>query len=366
MAALASGTVLATMNALSVPLAHAQTFTWGGTGSTTVTTDYNLDTNWSNPPAGAPPATSGQSAVFDTTGAASISVSTGPIAPNAWTFNAASQSYGISGAAVNFSLAGPTGGIISNADAGQTISISNNIGETVAGVQVQQLGFSTLILSGANTYTGGTTISGFGTVQVTNNSSVGTGTVTLQDGQFQAGADNLAFSNNFKINNSSFASAIDANGYALTIAGNITDGVGAGRLEIMDSFGGGAVILTGNNSYTGGTAICICGTLQLGDATHSGSIIGDVTNEGYFEIVNAITTGITSITNDGGLTTFFNATSASTIAISNEYGGETDFGAAYWHRYGHRRQRNHHQPDRRCHGLQCDDDRRQFDHHKPL
>jgi autotransporter-associated beta strand protein len=328
-AALACGTVLATANALFVPLAHAQTFTWGGAGSTTVTTGYNLDTNWSNPPAGAPPVTSGRSAVFDTTGAASISVTAGPIAPDAWTFNTASQSYGISGAAVDFSLAGPTGGIISNADFGQTISISNNIGETVAGVQVQQLGFSTLILSGANSYSGGTTISGFGTVQVTNNSSVGTGNVTLEDGEFRAGADNLTFSNNFKINNSVSGSSIDANGYALTIAGDITDGIGAGQLTVVDSFGGGAVILTGNNSYTGGTTICICGTLQLGDAAHAGSITGDVTNEGYFDIVNADTTGITSITNDGGLTTFFNATSASAIAISNENGGETDFGAAY-------------------------------------
>jgi hypothetical protein len=42
----------------------------------------------------------------------------------------------------------------------------------------------------------------------------------------------------------------------------------------VDSFGGGAVVLTGTNTYTGGTTICICGTLQLGDLTHTGSIVG--------------------------------------------------------------------------------------------
>ena len=42
--------------AVMTPLAsaQAQSFTWGGTGSTTTTTDYNLGTNWSSLPAGAP------------------------------------------------------------------------------------------------------------------------------------------------------------------------------------------------------------------------------------------------------------------------------------------------------------------------
>ena len=90
----------------------------------------------------------------------------GPIAPDSWTFTANSQSYAIIGADVNFSLAGTTGGVINNANSGQTISISNNIGESAAGVQLQQLGSSTLILSGINSYTGSTVVSG-GTLLVT-------------------------------------------------------------------------------------------------------------------------------------------------------------------------------------------------------
>ncbi len=93
----------------------------------------------------------------------------GPISPDSWTFNANSKSFTITGADVNFSLAGAGGGIIDKANSGQTISISNNIGETLGGVRVQQIGNSTLILSGVNTYTGNTTISA-GTLQVTNSS----------------------------------------------------------------------------------------------------------------------------------------------------------------------------------------------------
>jgi autotransporter-associated beta strand protein len=309
---------------LLVPIStQAQVYNWGGTGSTTATTDYNLVTNWSKPPVGAPPVTAGQSAIFDATGSGTVVVTAGPIAPDSWTFNATSQFYSISGAPVNFTLAGASGGIINNANF-QIIAIANKIGESIAGVQVQQLGFSTLILFNANTYSGGTTISGFGTLVVNKNTSVGSGIVDLEAGFFQAsGLSDLTVSNNFTLTDG----ALNANGVRLTIAGNISDGSGgAGHLTVVDSPVHGAVILTGTNTYSGGTTICFCGTLQLGDATHTGSIVGAVTNEGVFDIVNANTAGITSINNDGGLTTFYNATSAASIAITNRNGGETDFG----------------------------------------
>ncbi|WP_312011999.1 autotransporter domain-containing protein [Bradyrhizobium sp. AUGA SZCCT0182] len=499
----------------AVPAAHAQSI-WGGT---TTTSDYNLGTNWT--PATAPVA-AGQPAVFEATGSDAIIV-TGAIAPDSWTFNANSQSFSISGGDVNFSSAGPGGGIMNNANAGQFIGISNNIGESVAGVGVWQLGASTLILSGVNTYTGGTMIFGgtvqvtnansvgtgpvfmnggtfqsngagnltftndfsvasgggtidvnstvltlsgvindigagavlnitdssfsFGTavlsgnntfagalnvigarvqatnansignatvtldngafqagaaaltffndvkintgggiidangntlfmagtisngngagalqivdttggssgvvslagtntytggttvigttLQVTNSSSVGTGTVTLDGGQFQAdGFGDITFTNNFRINNSAGGGAIDANNVTLTIAGNISDGVGAGQLTVLDSagLGNGTVVLLGTNTYTGGTTICDCATLQLGDATHTASIVGTVFNEGRLFIVNANMAGVTSITNDAsfgfGVTTFMGSNTAGTVAITNQAFGSTVF-----------------------------------------
>jgi outer membrane autotransporter protein len=403
-----------------IDLASAQSV-WGGTGSTTTTSDYNAATNWSNPPAGAPPVFPTQSAIFGAGGSPTIVVSgIGPplIIPDSWTFQANSQSYTISGVEVDFSLAGPTGGLINNANAGQTISISNSINDGIGGAaQVQQLGASTLILSGVNgynggtllsagivqvnnanslgattafvtfnggtlqgdgtsssigftnpiqitgnggtidantdnlnfsgnitdavagtkgaltitdssgfggvielsgtnTYSGGTTVSNLATVQVINNSSVGTGTVTLNNGQFQAGATGLAFTNNFAI--TTLGGALDANGNTLTILGNITDSNGPGSLTIRDStFTGSTVILDGTNTYTGGTLVCSCGSLQLGDASHVGSLVGAIIVEGSLTVFNADTTGITSIDNQFQ-TTFLNSTSASTITITNE------------------------------------------------
>ena len=328
-AAVSYGSVVVAASLVSIPAARAQAFTWGDAGSTTITTDYNLGTNWGTPPAGAPPVAAGQSAIFDAAGSAAVTVTAGPIAPGAWTFNANSQNYVIDGAAVNFSTAGAAGGIINTANAGQAISISNNIGETIAGVRVQQLDSSILTLSGVNTYSGGTIISA-GTLQVTNSSSVGSGAVTLNGGTFRAdGLGNLAFSNNFTLNAPAFGSAIDTNGISLTFSGVVS---GTGALTVLDTFGGGTLILTNTNTYAGGTTICNCSTLQLGTLATQGSIVGAVTNEGTFDIVNANTAGITSILNASAIgfatTTFFNANSASSIAITNDANGATVFGVA--------------------------------------
>jgi hypothetical protein len=142
---LLAGTTL--VAALSPSLAQAQTFTWGGTGHSTTTTDYNLGPNWSNPPASAPPVNAGQSAVFDINGSTAVTVTAGPITPDSWTFTATSQSYTVTGQAVNFNGAGSN--IVNNANAGQAISIANNM----TGAGISQAGASTLTISGTNSFT---------------------------------------------------------------------------------------------------------------------------------------------------------------------------------------------------------------------
>lgn len=78
-------------------------------------------------------------------------------------------------------------------------------------------------------------------------------------------------------------------------------------------FGQSTLILLGANTYTGSTTItdgCGCATLQLGDASHVASIVGDVINGGSFAIVNADTSRINSITTDGGFTGFLGSNTA--------------------------------------------------------
>ncbi|WP_298280458.1 autotransporter domain-containing protein [uncultured Bradyrhizobium sp.] len=173
-------------------------------------------------------------------------------------------------------------------------------------------------LSGSNTYSGGTSVIGT-TVRATNSSSFGSGAVTLQDARVQiGGTSNLTIANNFNINSSTYGSALDANGKTLTIAGNIADGNGPGRLTITDStFRRSTVVLLGTNTYSGGTAICNCATLVLGDASHTASIVGQVSNDGFLYVRNANTSAITSLTNNG-YTEFSGATIAGTMAITNQ------------------------------------------------
>jgi autotransporter-associated beta strand protein len=259
MARLCVGAVLSVACLVPDTTALAQSFTWGGTG----TSDYALATNWSNPGI-APPFLPGQSAIFGATGSSTVVVDLShlPIPffqPDSWTFSADAQSvYSISGDAIAFGVAGPAGGVINNANAGQTITIANNIndgfdGVSIIPVSVQQLGNSTLVLAGANSYSGGTLISA-GTVQVNTADSLGAGTVTLNGGTLQmTGIASANFSNNFAVN--APGGAVDVNGGQVTFSGVIADGMGAGVLSLIDSAGAGTVQLSGVNTYSGGTLV---------------------------------------------------------------------------------------------------------------
>src|SRR5262249_47354209 len=151
----------------------------------------------------------------------------------------------------------------------------------------------TILTNNNNNYSGGTLVSGT-TLQLKANNAAGTGAITLDDAVFQAGAANLKIANNFQINNTPDGSAIDSNGRVLTLSGNISDGNGPGALTFINTgaLGNSHTILLGANSYTGGTVICSCAGVQLGDNTHQASLVGQVTNEGQFAIMNADTSGI--------------------------------------------------------------------------
>ncbi|EDR9809464.1 autotransporter outer membrane beta-barrel domain-containing protein [Salmonella enterica] len=121
----------------------------------------------------------------------------------------------------------------------------NNIGGTGS---VVKSGDKTLTLSGANSYTGGTTISG-GTLVATNVEALGSGDVT----------DNATLE--------------------LSTGGDFANNIG-GTGSVVKS-GGDTLTLSGNNSYTGGTLISD-GTLVASNVEALGS--GDVTNDAVLEL----------------------------------------------------------------------------------
>jgi autotransporter-associated beta strand protein len=168
--------------------------------------------------------------------------------------------------------------------------------------------------SGSSTpATGGTVVVNPGGIQLTGtvdfNATGDNSIYTIRGGNLTVAAGGTSFN----VDN------VAVSGASAVIASNI---VGSNGISV---FGPGTLLLTGANTFAGGTFICSCASLQLGDATHTGSIVGDVVNDGIFSIVNANTSGITSISNHGGLTTFFGANTASTMTITNRLGGETDF-----------------------------------------
>ncbi|MGR3910570.1 autotransporter outer membrane beta-barrel domain-containing protein [Burkholderia sp. SR8] len=164
-----------------------------------------------------------------------------------------------------------TGDVTNNGTLAFDRSDTSAFGGTISGSgTVNQVGTGTTVLTGNNTYTGGTAING-GTLQVAADTSLGdaSGTLSFNGGTLQ--------------NAASFASAraitLNAGGGTFQTTGKLTlTGTigGAGALTKTDS---GTLLLGANNTYTGGTTIS-AGTLQLGSGGTSGSIVGDVTNNG--------------------------------------------------------------------------------------
>ncbi len=163
------------------------------------------------------------------------------------TFNGGTLQFG--GA---FTLSGARGVVI-NAPGGtiDTQGFAGTIASAITGAGgLTKLGAGVLTLTGTNTFTGGTTITA-GTLQLGNG---GTSGGLLGD----------------ILNNA----ALTFNRSDTFILPGVISGTGT-----VSQAGTGTTILTGASTYTGGTTI-IAGTLQLGNGGVSGSIVGDVVNNG--------------------------------------------------------------------------------------
>lgn len=197
------------------------------------------------------------------------------------------------------------------------ITVNSVVADNGSGqVGLTKTGAGTLTLAGVNTYAGTTTINS-GTLQI--NGTLGAGNVVnngalLLNGSFvsnaisgsgsviSTGTTNLLGANthsggtqissgSLTVNSTSLGTGAVANNGMLNIytsgpaVSNVISGSGA-----VTTLGSGMVVLTGNNTYTGGTSISPVdpripnqqfGTLQIGNGGTSGTLgSGDVANNG--------------------------------------------------------------------------------------
>ncbi len=174
-----------------------------------------------------------------------------------------------------------------------TNGFNTNIQQAIGGTGgLTKAGTGTLTLQGANSYGGGTTISG-GTLQIGNGGATGAISGNVADN------GTLVFD---RSNTYSFAGVIS--------------GTGA-----VQQIGAGTTILTGTNTYSGGTTIT-AGVLQIGDGVTSGAIAGNVTDNttlAYDPSSNVVYSGV--ISGSGALSVLGTGTLALTGA--NTYSGGT-------------------------------------------
>jgi autotransporter-associated beta strand protein len=150
----------------------------------------------------------------------------------------------------------------------------------------------TVTLSGANTFTGGTTLTS-GTLTIGDNSALGTGTLAM------AAGTTLSFANtgNFTIANNVTVSGdpifMPPTGTTQTISGAISDGSSPG---VVDMLGPGTLVLSGANTYSGGTLV-EAGTLQLSGAGTLGATTGTLAVSGLLDLgTTSQTTGALTLT----------------------------------------------------------------------
>jgi outer membrane autotransporter protein len=162
---------------------------------------------------------------------------------------------------------------------------------------VEQVGPGTIILTGDNTYTGGTTIDEGRMLQLGNGGASGSITGNVVDNGI------LAFDRS-----------------DVSTFGGVISGPGS-----VQQIGSGTTVLTGNNTYSGGTTIN-AGTLQLGNGGPTGSITGNVIDNGVLAVNRSNTYTLTGVISGSG--SFEQNGSGTTILTrDNTYSGTTTVNA---------------------------------------
>jgi autotransporter-associated beta strand protein len=156
-------------------------------------------------------------------------------------------------------------------DSGGTVDFT---GQVTGGNAIRKTGNGLVILSGNNSYSGGTTFLA-GTLRANHANALGTsGNLVFTGGTLQHTSNNTT-DYAARIKNSTSAVSIDTNNQSVTYSG-VIDSSNSGGLS---KSGGGTLTLSGNNAYTG-TNTLNAGTVVVNSTTSLGNTANSVTFAG--------------------------------------------------------------------------------------
>jgi fibronectin-binding autotransporter adhesin len=301
----------------------AQTYTWrpgdvlGGDGTWDTTT-----TNWNTGPQVAWPSTgTANQAVFEGT-AGTVTISDG-VTANKLTFN--TDGYGVQSSTLSFNGTTPTIDVTTG-----TTTISSVIAGALQPIGLTKSGAGTLVFSGANSYSGPTTVNG-GVLRLDPGASFNTWPVTIDNATMviQRNAGSTLFNNPVTLKNGGILDANNSSGNFNTIRtltfenggtlqrSGAANGDGNFTLSTIDPGSADAVTVTGNAAAT------ISAGLGLYNVTGNSSRfnVADVTSSTATDLLvtGALANG------GGGMVNGFTKLGAGTMELraSNTYTGAT-------------------------------------------
>jgi autotransporter-associated beta strand protein len=191
----------------------------------------------------------------------------------------------------------------------------------------------TWVLSGGNSYSGGSTISA-GTLQLSGSGTLGSGGLTVSGGTLDLGGSSqtvgaVTISGASTIQNGTLSapsySAILSSGIA-TVSANL-----AGSSTALSLSGGGTLMLLGANTYNGGTTISGAGTLLVTNDTGLGNASAGITfsasgtlaaTNNAASVTNTVTVGASrTITVNSGITANFQTPDTNSLTIAAKITG---------------------------------------------
>jgi len=228
----------------------------------------------------------------------------------------------ISAGALQLGNGGAAGSMVGNVVDNSILAFARSNAFTFGGVisgtgAVQQNGTGTTTLTGVNTYSGGTYLNN-GILEVSANANLGaaSGGLTFNGGTLRALAD---FNSARPIVLNAGGGTIGTNGFDVNMNG-VVSGVGG-----LTKNGSGVLGLTADETYTGGTTIA-SGALRLGNGGTAGSILGDVTDNAALTINRSDTYTFAGLISGTGV---FNQIGSGTTVLTNDntYAGGTTISA---------------------------------------